>query len=244
MIRKRAPQPRWERAQAYEKNFWHKQTKILGDSDSPFKWYEERAQQVFSQAQPFLEGFSGISALEIGSGPIGLINYLKFDQRYALDPLEDFYSAQQEVIKARDKRVHYCQGTGEDISSLHKIFSFIIIDNVFDHVRDPHLVFKEVYKNLEPGGVLFISLNIYTQFGVLMRNLMELFQIDKGHPFSFSQNSIYALIQKSGFEILGYETGDYHTQKIRYKQSGKPKEILKGYLGVTDFRFTAFCKKI
>jgi 2-polyprenyl-3-methyl-5-hydroxy-6-metoxy-1,4-benzoquinol methylase len=196
MIKKLAPQLRWEKAQAYEKNFWRKQTSNLSSSNTPFKWYKERAQQVFSQVQPFLEGFIEIRALEIGPGPIGLINYLRFDERYALDPLEDFYSAQREVIKARDKHVHYCQGTGEDISSLHKIFSFIIMDNVFDHVKDPHLVLKELYKNLEPRGVLFISLNIYTPFGVFIRNIMELFKIDKGHPFSFSQNSFCSLIRK------------------------------------------------
>jgi SAM-dependent methyltransferase len=244
MIKKSRLQLRWERAQVYEKNFWRKQRSNSARSNTPFKWYEERAQQVFSQAQPFLDGFSNISALEIGPGPIGLINYLRFEERYALDPLENFYGAQPEVIKARDKHVHYSQGTGEDISSLHKTFSFIIMDNVLDHVKDPHRVLKELYKNLGPGGVVFISLNIYKPFGVFIRNMMELVQLDKGHPYSFSQSSFCSIIEKNGFEIMSYEIGDYRRQKKRYKKSGKPKEILKACLGISDFRFSAFCKKI
>ena len=71
---------------------------------------------------------------------------------------------------------------------------------------------------------MFVSLNIYKRFGVLLRNIMELFEVDKGHPFNFSKYSISSLIQKSGFEILSLKTGDYRAQKRRYRESKKSRE--------------------
>ena len=234
---------RWEKAQKYEKSFWSAQADRLHGETSKFQWYEERAFKVWEQAKVFLPQDGPVWALEIGSGPLGLINFLDADERYALDPLEDYYRTEPHLVSLRDKQVQYHQGTGEDVSRLNKVFSFIIIDNVLDHVQDPGKVLQEVYNNLVPGGIMFLSINIYTRFGSFLRDLIERWEIDKGHPFNFSEPSITALIEQTGFHILLVEMEDYGQQKKRYRQSKQAKLMLKSYLGVVDFRFSAFCRK-
>jgi 2-polyprenyl-3-methyl-5-hydroxy-6-metoxy-1,4-benzoquinol methylase len=234
---------RWGKAQAYERGFWSVQAGRSAGQSSRFQWYKERAERIWSQAKPLLDGETKISVLEIGPGPVGLVNYIEADERHALDPLENYYRSQVDFVKIRSKGVSYHQGTGEDISGLNRTFSFVIIDNVLDHVKDPRQVIREIHKNLKSRGIMFVSLNIYTQFGAWIRNLMEVAEIDRGHPFNFTQDSIMSTLQGCGFETLFSETEDYRTQKRKYRKSGQMREILKSYLGVTDFRFSAFCRK-
>lgn len=233
---------RWEKAQVYEKSFWMKQASMSA-SDSQFKWYEDRAKEIWNIARNFLP-VPGLSILEIGSGPVGLINYLEAEERYSIDPLENYYRTEPDFSRARDGRVHRYNGAGEDIESLCRTFSFVISDNVLDHVKDPARMLKSIHKCLIDGGIMFLSLNIYTERGVIVRNTMELFQIDKGHPFNFSRSSVLSLISQCGFKVLVSRTGDYRANKKLYLESGKPRKVLKSCLGAVDYRFSAFCRKI
>jgi 2-polyprenyl-3-methyl-5-hydroxy-6-metoxy-1,4-benzoquinol methylase len=235
---------RWKKAQQYEKKFWENQAdQTSKEGEDRFRWYKQRSDLVIERVEAYLKGFDTITALEIGSGPIGLINYLRADERYALDPLEDFNQTIPEIVKARDPEVQYRQGTGETVSSLKKTFNFIILDNVLDHCQDPVKVLAEIYKNLEKSGVLFFSINIYTPFGVMVRNAMEIFEIDKGHPFNFTEKSIRSMLTGAGFKIISPKTSDYKIQRRHYIRSSNYKHKLKGYLGLTDVRFSAICIK-
>ena len=235
---------RWKKAQEYEKAFWEKQAyQTALEGVDRFKWYKDRAAMVYERSREFLNNFENIAALEIGSGPIGLINYISASDRYALDPLENFNKTVPEIKKARDPNVKYISGTGEDVSSLKKIFNFVILDNVLDHCQDPGKVLSEINKNLEKKGILFFSINVYTEFGMMIRNIMEFFEIDKGHPFNFTEKSICSLLKKSGFEIIAPKKSDYENQKIQYRKSNHLRNKIKGYLGLTDIRFSCICRK-
>lgn len=235
---------RWEKAQVYERNFWSRQVSETPGEVSRYRWYEDRAQGIWRRVKPLLASRTRISVLEIGPGPVGIVNYLEADERHALDPLEDYYSSQPEFERVRDRGVMRHNGTGEDVLSLGKTFSFTILDNVLDHMKDPARVLRGIHRSLEPGGVVFISLNIYTRFGALVRNIMECLEIDKGHPFNFSRSSVVTLLRKSGFKVLWSQTEDYRTQKKEYRRSGDLRKVLKSSLGVVDFRFDAFCRKV
>ena len=235
---------RWEKAQVYERDFWSKQVSASPGEVSQFRWYEDRAHRILGQAKRFLGSQGRSSVLEIGPGPVGIINYIEADERHALDPLEDYYGSQAEFVHVRDRGVTRHSGTGEDILSLNRTFSLIILDNVLDHMKDPGCVLRGIHKSLEPGGIMFISLNIYTRFGALLRKAMEYLEIDKGHPFNFSRPPVLALLQKSGFKVAWSQTEDYGAQKKKYRESGQLKKVFKSCLGVVDFRFTAFCRKV
>ncbi|MHB8108979.1 MAG: hypothetical protein ACYDHW_02975, partial [Syntrophorhabdaceae bacterium] len=92
-------------------------------------------------------------------------------------------------------------------------------------------------------GIMFLSVNVYTGIGVLVRNTMEFLQLDKGHPFNFSRASVLELIKQSDFRVLVAKTGNYDANKRYYRQSGDPLKVLKSYLGVVDFRFSVYSRK-
>ncbi len=234
---------RWEKAQVYERGFWSKQLSVATGEVSRYRWYEERAQGIWRRVKPLLASQARTSILEIGPGPVGIVNYLEADERHALDPLEDYYSSQPEFERVRDRGVIRHNGTGEDVLSLGKTFSFVILDNVLDHMKDPDHVLRGIHRSLDPGGVMFISLNIYTRFGAFVRNIMEYLEIDKGHPFNFSRSPVVSLLRKNGFQVLWSQTEDYGTQKREYMRSGEMRKVLKSCLGTVDFRFSAFCRK-
>lgn len=235
---------RWEKAQVYERDFWSRQVSAATGEVSRYRWYENRAEKIWRRVKPLLASRSRISVLEIGPGPVGIVNYLEADERHALDPLEDYYSSQPEFEGVRDRGVIRHNGTGEDILSIGKTFSFVILDNVLDHMKDPDRVLSGIHSSLEPGGVMFISLNVYTRFGAFMRNIMECLEIDKGHPFNFSRSPVISLLRKSGFEVLWSQTEDYGAQKRAYRRSGELRKVLKSSLGVVDFRFDALCRRV
>lgn len=237
------PTLRWEKAQVYERDFWSRQVSASAGEMSRYRWYEDRAQRIWRHVKPLLASQARISVLEIGSGPVGIVNYLEADERHALDPLEDYFGLQPEFERVRDRGVIRHNGTGEDVLSLGKTFSFVILDNVLDHMKDPGRVLRGIHGSLDPGGVMFISLNIYTRLGALVRNIMECLEIDKGHPFNFSRSPVLSLLRKSGFQVLWSRTEDYGTQKREYRQSGEFRKVVKSCLGAVDFRFSALCGK-
>jgi SAM-dependent methyltransferase len=234
---------RWEKAQVYERDFWSRQVSGEVGERSQFAWYEDRAHQLWEQIRPHLNGRERVSVLEIGSGPVGLINYIDADERWALDPLEDYYASRPDFVSARDEAVMRRTGRGEDVAFLNKIFSVVILDNVLDHMKDPGGVLSGIHKSLETGGIMFISLNVYTRFGAALRNILEYLQIDRGHPFNFSRSPVLSLLQTSGFRVLWSQTGNYRVQKRKYRESGELKKVIKGCVGVVDFRFSAICRK-
>jgi 2-polyprenyl-3-methyl-5-hydroxy-6-metoxy-1,4-benzoquinol methylase len=244
MKTKSVKKERWEKAQQYEKSFWENQAQqTIKTGPDRYRWYEERAKLVYDRTKDYLKDFKSVVALEIGSGPVGLINYIHADERYALDPLEEFNKNSPGIQKVRDPHVRYFAGMGENVSSLNQTFNFVILDNVLDHCQNPQKVLVEIYKNLGAGGILFFSINIYTNLGVIVRNFMEIFEIDKGHPFNFTEKGIRLMIQNAGFEFIELKMADYETQKNHYRNSNSLKNKLKSYLGLTDIRFSAICRK-
>jgi ubiquinone/menaquinone biosynthesis C-methylase UbiE len=100
--------------------------------------------------------------LEIGSGPIRILSYLKWGKKYALDPLSDFYKEKPALVALRDNTVNFIKGTGEQIPFPDGYFPIVIIDNILDHVSDPDAVLNEIYRVLSNSGILYIKLNINT----------------------------------------------------------------------------------
>ncbi len=231
------------KAQVYERDFWARHASTSA-GDSQFRWYEDRAKEVWKIARPLLGPRKSISMLEIGSGPIGLVNYLQADERYSIDPLENYYQTQPDFTHARDTNVSRYSGTGEDILTMGRQFSLVIIDNVLDHMKDPGTVLSGIHTSLVDNGIMFFSLNVYTEFGVMVRNTMELLQIDKVHPFNFSRQSVLSLINRNKFKTVVSRTEDYRVNKRLYRESGKPVKVLKSCLGVVDYRFSAYCRKV
>src|SRR5262245_45670806 len=122
---------RWRKAQQYEQSYWAKAAaRIVAQESEQLGWYSWRAAELEKQLAPFPqeEQREKCRVLEIGSGPVGIISALKWGDRYAVDPLEDFYRENATLTQFRDPGVQYLKGVGEQLPFEDESFLVIILD--------------------------------------------------------------------------------------------------------------------
>lgn len=237
---------RWRYAQEYERSFWKNAAdQMAAGSAGQLDWYAWKASEMEKRlASHFGEKKeNSIKVLEIGSGPIGIVSFLKWGERYTIDPLEDFYSSNAALSKLRDPAVNYGQGTGEKIPFQDNSFSLVILDNVLDHVHEASGVLKEIYRVLSGEGKLYLAVNIHTNWGGALHSLLSKLKIDKGHPYTFTEESIREFIRKNRFEVLSEAINDYYEARQKDRMSSSLKDKIKGYTGLSEFVYYAICSK-
>lgn len=235
---------RWLKAQEYEQAFWRQ----LGDNIEAgtrehLDWYKWRATQLeerlawISDTRPRVGG-----VLEIGSGPIGIVNFLEWGERYAIDPLEHFYRTKPSLVALRTPGVMYLDGTGERLPFEDASFSLVIIDNVIDHTYAPRKILLEIQRVLGPGGCLYLSVNVHTAWGALLHALLAVLQIDKGHPFTFTSRRLSQLLTANQFVMLTEQVEDYGRAKQMDRRSANVTDRIKSYTGLSEFSHSVICR--
>ncbi len=238
---------RWLEAQEYEKFYWEKLARKIEESSvTQLDWYQWRATELEKNLAKFLneKTKTNIKILEVGSGPIGIVNYLKFGDRYAVDSLENFYRSNRTLTKLRDPAVHYESSKGEKLAFKDKFFSLVILDNVLDHVHAPGKVLDEIRRVLSTDGLFYVAVNVHTRWGAALHTILSKLKIDKGHPYTFTPKSAGKFVNKHQFTILSKSVGDYYQARERNRKSLSIKEKIKGYTGLSEFVFSVVCSKI
>lgn len=239
------PRGRWSEAQDYEQAYWQR----LGDdmeagARNRLDWYEWRAGQLqqrlraIGAAEP-----RGGRIVEIGSGPIGIVNFLEGDERYAIDPLEHFYRTRPSLVALRRPGVSYVDGAGERLPFDDASCSLVIIDNVIDHTYAPRKILAEIHRVLEPDGHLYLSVNVHTRWGAQLHALLAVLRIDKGHPFTFTSRTLRELIAAMRFTVLTEQVEDYGQAKRNDCRSANLKDRIKGYSGLSEFSHSVVCRR-
>lgn len=213
---------RWAVAQKYEKEWW-----AARQDQISFEFYREYAADLLQQTQDIIRIEPTTSILEIGSGAAGIITFLKADDRHAIDPLEDFYTAVPRFQTQRDRQVKYQQGRAENLPFDDRRFDFIICDNVLDHCDDAGRVFQELRRVLADHGVIYLRLNLYTTWGKFIRLLVELLGIDPGHPYTFTRKSIEKYFQENHLHVIKTGARGFFKTWLLELRSVKIKEFLK-----------------
>ena len=172
VVTSKSRRTRWQLAQDYELNWWK-------GYDTGIDWYRIFSEEVERYTTPFLKISNNTRILEIGSGPAGALTFLHSDNKYAIDPLEDFFATKPEWVQHRDPRVKYQKGKGEALPYHDSFFDLIILDNVLDHCEKPVLVLDEIDRVLNMGGIIFFRQNLYSWWGRRMRGIMEMLTIDR-----------------------------------------------------------------
>lgn len=237
---------RWEIAQKYEKEYWiNIANRITNDAEAQLWWYNWKASEFEKKLNKIIYNFDKniCRILEVGSGPVGIVSFLKWGERYAIDPLGDFYKENRNLIALRDKSVNYVTGGGEAIPFPDSHFSVVIIDNVLDHVNSPSAVLNEINRVLSKDGLLYIELNIHTFWGYLLHSLFSKLRIDKGHPYSFTSAKIRAFLNSHKFIIRSESIDDYYKARERDRLSESLKANIKSYCGLSEFIYSAIYLK-
>jgi MoaA/NifB/PqqE/SkfB family radical SAM enzyme/SAM-dependent methyltransferase len=100
--------------------------------------------------------------------------------------------------------IHNCMF--EECELLPNSFDFIILDNVIEHFDNPRNSINKIHQLLKQEGRLFIATNNASEHhGLLSTN----YPID--HTYTFSPNTLQALLESEGFHILLLETKGHTT---------------------------------
>jgi ubiquinone/menaquinone biosynthesis C-methylase UbiE len=236
---------RWLEAQDYERGFWQRLGRGIEEgTTSQLDWYQWRANQLEAQLQSLSRsGPICGKVLEIGSGPIGIVNFLEWGERYAIDPLEPFYRQQPSLIKLRNSGVRYLAGSGEQLPMGDGSVALVIIDNVIDHTYAPGTILREIQRVLEPRGLLYLSVNVHTEWGAILHDVLAVFRIDKGHPYTFTSRTLGGVLRRHGFAIDFEDVENYEQAKRANRRSSRVTDRVKAYTGLSEFQHKVICRK-
>jgi SAM-dependent methyltransferase len=234
---------RWLKAQQYEQAFWQRLGHDIAAGTEDLAWYAWRARRLERSLDDAGAARTDGNVVEIGSGPIGIVNFLPWGTRFAIDPLEHFYRMQPTLVALRNPDVTYVDGTGERLPFEDASSSLVIIDNVIDHTYAPGKILEEIHRILRPDGHLYLSVNVHTYWGFLLHSLLAVLQIDKGHPYTFTSPRLRRVLAVNQFALLSERIDDYETANQADRESPSVKARIKGYTGISEFPHAVICRK-
>ena len=154
-----------------------------------------------------------------------------------------FYEGKARLTQWRDKEVQYPRGGSELLPFEDCDFSLVVIDIVLDHTKSPRDVLRKTYRVLVLGRFLYLAVNIHTQWGLLVRSLMEMFQLDTGHPYSYTKNRLRRLVKQMSFEIRNDEIEDRRQARKTEIRAAHVRSKLKAMLGISDIKYEILAEK-
>lgn len=226
---------RWKTAQNYEADWWRS-----FEDQFNTKPLQKLAGIISDKIEQFRSIENTANIIEVGPGPIGVVPFMNGAVKVALDPLHDTYETIGSYADLRQSAIangtSYIYGKGEKIPYDDNSFDIYITDNVLDHVDDHKKFVSEIRRVLKTDGVAYVRVHVYHAWGRLLRNVMEMFVIDKGHPYTFSTTSLRQLFTKYRFQILSAERDSYLRSWIkdwRRALGGNLKALVQVLLFIT-----------
>lgn len=240
---------RWTEAQSYEREYWEKSAQRIEEGQSSdLSWYEWKAGWLKEKLAAAYPGgpieLSDKKIIEVGSGPVGVISYLEGKERYALDPLCDFYSTQPAFVRSRSEGVNYVNTQGENLQFETGTFDMGILDNVIDHVLNADSVIDEMHRVIKDGQTLFFTVNLHPTYGYFLHRIISRLKIDRGHPHTFTLEKIRRFLNEHGFEILYEEHEDFKESLMKDLKSSSLKDKVKALTGLSEFLYVCVAKKV
>lgn len=144
---------RWTVFQKREMQFW-KQPRT-------FRLRKIFAKRFYVPAlKPWIAGL-GVDAqmLEIGSGPICVIQHFPQKKYTYVDPLLDFYRRQFPAVMPENAT--YITAMAEKVGLPADTFAIVVCLNTLSDVHNPELVLNKVGQVLKTGGLFIVSIDVW-----------------------------------------------------------------------------------
>jgi len=232
---------RWEIAQSSEKNFWEDfTTESLKKQCNDF--YSLRVGKFQNLWKKYILLTDKTKILQIGCGPLDVINYVTIGKKFAIDPLADYY---KKKFKIDYSKIKFIDGVGENLPFKDKEFDIVLLLNVLDHVQSSKKVLSECRRVLKDNGIFQFENNVYSKRFFLIAKGWNLVQriffnrtFNIHHPYMFEKNDAKKFL--SEYFLIDYEdTGERignETLTWRYKKiplTRKFRRIALSVVGVS-----------
>ncbi|MEK7169183.1 MAG: class I SAM-dependent methyltransferase [Patescibacteria group bacterium] len=85
-------------------------------------------------------------------------------------------------------------------------FDLVIMNHTLEHVKDAEIVLAKVYRLLKKDGILFIDVPNAGGLGSKLLGDKWPYRLPDEHTYQFTKESLFGLIEDSGFKILHWES--------------------------------------
>src|SRR5262245_30282741 len=153
----------FDEAQIRELAFWRwvAYKGYAGQDPRAFPFHQEHLMvSTFYRTGWCMHDFLDGRILELGCGPLGMIEYLPAKERVAFDPLNMKFN--KLFSKLRSKTVAYLSERAE-LTSRASNFDLAICHNVIDHTEDPAFWFNTLFAKLAHRGHFIFQVNLSTR---------------------------------------------------------------------------------
>lgn len=156
----------------------------------------EYARALVKLLAPFLAGKSGGSLLDVG-GSTGVVAEAlcaahELDGT-VLDPAPD------ELVRAADRGLATVPGTIESFDSVSDRFDVVLLCQTLDHVLDAAGALAKLRGLLADDGILFVDVVDFR--AAYLRNWRVEAATKVDHPYSFTEDTIEAMLARAGLSI-------------------------------------------
>ena len=201
--------PAFEEAQLRELGFW-RWVAIAGYGNIPAEMFPFH--QRYTMLSTYLRtgwpvsrfGFGSI--FELGSGPLGMTEYLPAAKKVAFDPLNEQYSTL--FSNWRTNNVEYMSQKQELIEDQTE-FDFAICHNVIDHTDDPAWWYNTLFSKLKIGGEFLFQVNLSD------KELPQAEDHRRMHPSPITQEQIMQWLEATSDDFT-FEKADTPSQDNEY----------------------------
>ena len=243
---------RWKLAQEHEKMLWNSITKEYLIEHS--RHYSKKADIISTEAKENLKNLKNLKVLQLGCGPMDVINHVKFGEKHSIDPLANFY---REKFNFDYNETNFVEGIGEKLPYKNNFFDIIIFANVLDHTNNPREVLSELKRVLKPNGFVHLEAHFYQEGFIRLAKIYGFFKknltgkiFNPCHPYMFKLSELKSIISEY-FTIQNEKFGEDIEKDL--KDMNDIKEFMKkekftrrfpakfGLLGIINY--TCICKK-
>ncbi len=137
------------------------------------------------------------SVLEIGCGPICLIQLLPQQNKTYLDPMADDF---RRMFPGKlPEEGEYLTAAAERIPKPDASYDLIVCLNMISHTLNPELVMNEIERLLKPGGKLILAIRIHSQIEARLHYLaIRMFPslCNKTRPYYYARKGIRRTLQR------------------------------------------------
>jgi SAM-dependent methyltransferase len=152
---------RWGVAQLHELAFW-RWVAFQGYGGRPPQEFPAHQRKwmlsCFAKTGWSLHELESARIVEIGCGPLGMIEYLPGLERVGFDPLNEHYQKLFGNVRSGD--VRYVTELESLVADRGGSFDLMICFNVLDHTPDPLLILRQAMSLVRPGGRFLVEVNL------------------------------------------------------------------------------------
>jgi SAM-dependent methyltransferase len=246
----RVSMTKWETAQKIEAKYWFKRVPPDGFPQNALslhkfeynnRSYKDAADDIQTAVGRFYPLKGKDKVLQIGCGPLDIIHFWPTETKYGLDSLMDLY---QTIYPLQDEfQIHRINATAEKFDPDGLLFDVVLATNILDHTYDVQAVIHNIKRALKNDGILYLSTNIYTFTGYLLRKMLNPLGIDRAHTYTFMKTHIDRLMITSGFKPIFRHHNTLKDQYRIMRDSGVRILKLLAVCHIPVFHYVCICKK-